>query len=822
MKRPLPFHSNFGQPLLPDIGFSSIDSTAAGSVSTKTTTSRDNNKASRSVSSSTKFSSDDETLIASLDEISFGDRIVPRANVGKQARKAFKSPQSNQQIVTDKPVKKIEKRPEPNKDMEEFFANFADTISTTTRSIDPSTKSTSHFDQFNTATEQSSVRSKETRKRGKSIKDKIETVDKSISGSIQISQLEIPSGPAVPINQNSNAGQDFAESIQNQFFSLPSVDDNIRLNNNDNEPLRSIESSSPSSYITGDPSSPGQSYSYFVLGSSSTPDDLADKLKNSATPSIASELAGQDVGSPGSVTSSIDQFFNQYSPFPQQESLRSSSNDFTPSQPENVAERPIGSNEPFSKSQFSSDIAPFIQSVSSQPPAFVPSPPILNDEGKSSSPSSSYPEPPTRVLEHPTSISSIIKPSLKPTIPAPNKYAGFIPPPSRGTSDTFSEFPRPNFSAFYPPLSNSQTVYYGGNPNEPPSLLKNNVVNFIKSNAVSGNAFKAPFEPSYPNINSFASPSPFKTTPSTLNGLQNEKIKSPSPTLNNQPIRSPALPLSNLVVTSPATKFNPPASKPSRPVTQNSVKPIVPNVSPPTPSLSVPAVLPVNYLNGPAPAKATSSTGTGSVPANIPQSTNNPSRPVYPTYTAPVNPTPPSTSLSAPKPSGFIASPAITKPLNPAVPAQVTRPIRYSQPLNQPSPPSKLPTVANKPTVQQVNNPGTYTGFSSGFVPSTPSRPVGPAPSKPTRPIGPATPIARPPVKNAPPLLPSAQVKKVFPRLTRNLAPVPVLAPRPIYLSPATLTLPIQPKRIGSRSVTSSYSYPVAQPIYYHAIVTYG
>ena len=710
IKKPLPFHASFGQSL-------SVESTTADVYSKRTPRKKPEAQQEEDIS---------------LDESSFGDRIVPRAPTGRQVPKKT----TKQQPVADnQPSKSDEKQEELNQKLiDSFFSTFSVPTPVPDRPKEfPTVKTTPKYEEPEIV-----ERPKENPR--KRIKAPVKTIETDNSGH-----------------------RDYAESIQNQFISLPS---SYKSNQELEVEHKGIEEPSIVNAETNTPI--GLEYSYFVFGSSSTPEQFADKLRDNPLPSVEDELAGKDVGSPGIVSSSIDDLYNKFSPF-SPEGFGRPSVSSPPSITENTAERPFVAPQEV-KSQFSSDIAPFVQSVSTELPPFIPSPQVNNFPR--------YPIPPQAVRDFSPSTSESIEPFPKPRFPEPNKFAGFFPSGAGG--DTFTQFPKPNFAAFHPPPS-TETVYYGGQPNEPPAhpILQNNVISFIKSNVAPENALRPSSFPQYPGTNNnFGGPPAIQNIQNNFAELQNVRL--PPPPLNVQPFRPP--PQANTVgPTAPKINF-PPA--PPRPASAGQAKPagFNPNLAslPPSSTISGQSITGVKQWSDPAPVRVLTAP--------------KPSAPA-------VNP--PSSPLVKP----FIASQQLsTRPLSVPAAPQVIRPQRFNQQL----PPNSVTAQPPKPGPTQ-----NFAGFADFKPPNRNPLTQLLSSIKPTRSAAPAA-APRPPQH---PSGFSPQINQVLPALTRNPAPIPILAPQPVYLTSHALTLP---KPASARQVPNSYSVPLAKPIYYHAFVTYG
>lgn len=681
------------------------------------------NKA-RSISSG-QWSTDDETLIAlsaSIDESTFGERIVPRGSAGRHQQLTFQP--SQQFIVTSSPSIQNEKRSELNKkEILEFFASVSDSQPVSNNEPSPQHEETARLTEPSPSEFQDQFK-------------------------------------------DTNNEEGFLKSNDD----LPSVTSLIDSQKNNNDGFQ-IESSDFGSHSRSNPSDWSNSY-FPAFGPNSAVPDI---FRHTAIPSVETELAGREVGSPASVSSSIDALYAKFSPFPQQESFRLTdfSTQFTPI--ENTAERPftlkVRDVETFSP-PLSKEIAPYVQSVSAEPPAFVPSTPFKANDFLPSR----YPElrPPSRTATPTpvvTSSTESIKPFQQPRFPEPNRYAGFIPQPLSGPGDSFTQFPKPNFPTF--PSSPSKTVYFGGHPNEPPSHLQKNIVSFIKARAVPDKVLSPPNfragDSAFPPGN-FIKSFPFKTRTSNAE-LVSPKQKSttaPVSKVNVQTVRSPP---SNVVNLGPAP---PKAFTSSRPKQNSLVTP--------------------NNVKPPAFVNTVASTAR-------PPSTS----PIPTTETIKVSSTPKPFSISSTtKPTRFVASPLLsyTKPIPATNTLELARPVRVAQQFNQQIRPQANAFQSAKSPVQQAQR-GTFSGWT-GSNSFTPSRPYSFVSSNPFV-----------PVKN-PPIPISPQIRQVLPSLTKNPAAVPVLAPLPVYLQPASVTLPQRPS-------SKTFSLPnIEKPVYYHAFVSYG
>jgi hypothetical protein len=676
------------------------------------------------------------------DESTFGDRIVPRATDRQQETKSVRSQPFQQLIVTSPPIPREERRNEfNNKEIFDFFAPESDPKPTTYRPIET---------RWNVNTPSSR-------------------------------QTITPTEPTVSYNQdqqkNINTEQDYSRSNKDQ----DSISAKINSLNNNNDGLqvehKSADSPLPPSSTISQSNPPKSSFSFYELGSNSRPENLGGV----PAPFVESEQAGKEAGSPGSVSSFIDNLHTKLSPFSLQEMFSSSDFSTPLTTVENTAERPIISKareiETF-KSPFSQEIAPLVQSVSSEPPTFVPSPPFetMNEDFLPSR----YPElrPPGRQLNFKSSTlpasTESIAPFSQPKFPEPNRYAGFLPQPLSGPGDSFTKFPKPNFPAFPPP--STKTVYFGGNPNEPPTHLQNNVVNFIKSKAVSeGEFIKAP--------NTFSSDSGFypgnfpssflhfKTISNAQLGLQKQTHFAGPPVskVNVQTIRSPSP--SHFVNLGP---------------------------SPPKTNFPSAATKPISGFSSQSNAKQTVSFNNVGTPPRQPSSSS-----VLHTEINKIHATPkPFSTLpnTNNKPSRFVASPLLsyTKPLVPASPMPLARPVRVPQ--HQLNPPQRF---------LSGNQPSGHSGSTSGWIDYNPFT------GRPVRSHSGASSGSFSPSKNQSPITISPQVRQVLPSLTRNPARVPILAPVPVFLQPGSVTLPQSPS-------SKTYSIPLEKPVYYHAYVSYG
>lgn len=716
--------------------------------------SRDKPNRFRSASSNSgKWSSDDEEFIASSsiqDESTFGDRIVPRPTTGRsQQAKTVRShqPQQQQFFVTSPPTLREEKRNElKNKETFDFFSPVSEPKPTTYRPIE------TRWNVNNVNTHPTAVTTEAT------------------EATVSVKYQDQP--------KNFNSEQDYSIKSNKDQDSISSIISNSQQRNN-NDGFK-VEQKSVNSPLFPPPASISQSnspasFSYFDFGSNSTPEKLIGGVPS---PFVESdEQAGKEAGSPGSVSSFIDNLHTKFSPFSQLDSFSAGYFSTPLTTVENTAERPITFKQASKVREiesFSQDISPFIQSVSTERSTFIPSPQIelINDFLPSR-----YPElkPPGRQLNFrsplPTSTESIA-PFSQPKFPEPYRFAGFLPRPLSGTGDSFSQFPKPNFPAF-PPLS-TKTIYFGGNANEPPSHLQNNIVNFIKSKAVSEVDLKAPstladgsgFYPgNFPK--SFV---PFKSLSNAQLGLQTQTnfAKQPASKVNFQTIRTtPPSNLVNLGPSPPKTNFPSAATNPT--VSQKNEKQTVP----------------INNVRTPPrqqPSSAAPHTEISKIPGTTPK---------------------PYTPLSTAKPSRFVASPLLyTKPIIPANQMPLARPVRVPQQFSQQvHPPQHSPTGKAPPQPA----PGSYSKWNNDFNPFTPIvRPVGTRESS-----GSFT----PPRNQSPSISP--QIRQILPSLTKNPAPVPILAPVPVYLRPSSVTVPQAP-------LSKTYSIPLEKPVYYHAFVSYG
>ncbi|XP_057368970.1 proteoglycan 4-like [Daphnia carinata] len=707
IKTPLPFHGDFGQ--TPAEGASSNVHSTRERLSFKQGSRSATNKA-RSISSG-QWSVDDDALIAlsaSIDESTFGERIAPRGSSGRQQQLTFQP--SQQFIVTSSPSVKNENRSELNKkEILEFFASVSDSQPASDDKPSPQRQETTE--------------------------------------------------PSPSEFQDTSNEQGFSKSNDG----LPSVTSLIDSQKNNNDGFQ-IESSYFGPHSRSNPSDWSTSHFPSFGPSFSVPDIFRD----TAVHSVETELAGREVGSPGSVSSSIDALYAKFSPFPQQESFRLTdfSTQLTPI--ENTAERPFTLkvhdvetfNPPLSK-----EIAPHVQAVSAEPPAFVPSTPFKANDFLPSR----YPElrPPSRTAT-PTPVvtpsTESIKPFQQPRFPEPNKYAGFIPQPLSGPGDSFTQFPKPNFPTF--PSSPSKTVYFGGHPNEPPTHLQKNIVSFIKSRAVPDKVLSPPNLPAgdaayFPG--NFIKSFPFKTRHSNAQVGSQKSTATPVSKVNVQPVRSPP---SNVVNLGPA----PPKAFTSNRPKQN--------------SLATP-----NNVKPQAFVSTVASTARPPTTSPIPT-----------TETNKVSSTP--KPLSTTKPTRFVASPLLshTKPIPPINTLELARPIRVAQHHSQQVRPHANAFQSVRSPVQQAQR-GTFSGWTgtNSFRPSRQYSFISPNPFVPVR---------------NPPIPISKQIRQVLPSLTKNPAAVPVLAPLPVYLQPASVTLPQRP--------SSKTSSNIEKAVYYHAFVSYG
>ena len=762
---------------------------------------------------------DDDLLSAVLDESSFGDRLVPRSptNSNKEKKQLFQpSPLfvPSQQIKTE-----VSKKPDATKDVQLFFTkNAAETqVSQPTSDV---------FDDFFSSPKK--VPAKQS--------GHLSSTEKTTTTTRQ----------AVRAEEESGRGSDVAESIQNQFVAFQSSG-----KNSDELPVehKGIESPPPvSSSVSDSNNTPGLSYSYFVFGSSNAPEQLAGKLQDNPIPSLESELTGKSVGSPGSASASIDQLFNQFSPFSQQDNFKGLSDSFK--QPETTAERPVPvkSSSQFDsfRSQFSSNIAPFVQTASPESaPPFIPTPPTVRDEAKQQLQSQSYPSPRAPEIEIP--IRTLVPPALEPLrtedlalppppkVPPPNSYAGFIP---SGTSDTFSEYPKPNFAAFHPPPS-TETVYYGGFPNEPPSHLRPSVVGFIKSNAVAGNDLKAPSTQSYeppapPNFSNFDNPAALKSISNAF--AEFHKANNRPSTASPSPLRPPsaAAPSPPQRAPAPATAALAPLAQLPIPISLRAPAPVAsskPNSHPLRSSLPNPNL--VNSqptLNSISPATTTvgrpsnflAPPAQSPVAITAPKLPSNPASPGQALWSTPITSTNPAASNPAPpsaffvvQSTGFVPSQQISNGIQPHSMADVplARPIRLTQ--------QQQYSQQGQPFAGRNPVPAARPSNSAPFVPSQsiPSRPGVPAGGTFSLISTSIKPPAAPPKRQTPNnVFNPPQLKQVLPSLTKNPAPIPVLAPMPVYLTSGSVTLP----KPSARYPSNSYAAPLAKPIHYNAVVSYG
>lgn len=732
IKTPLPFHADFGQVQ------HSLEGASSNVYSKRER--MPNNQGSRSAgnqvrsvsTNSGKWSVDDDALIAlsvSLDESTFGERTVPREIAGRQHTKRLTFEPSQQIIVTNSPAIRKENRSELNKkEIFEFLSSVSDSQSV---SVD---KPSPQYEETTSRTE-----------------------------------------PTLPAFQdqlkNTKHEQDFSRS-NNDYPSVTSfIDSHSKINDGFQIESTDFDSHFPLSDTQSRSNPAGSGYSSSPFGSNSAVPDI---FRDTFIPSVETELAGREVGSPGSVSSSIDALFAKFSPFSQQESFRLTdfSTQFTPT--ENTAERPFSLKvrdvETF-RPPLSQEIAPYVQSVSAEPPAFVPSTPFKANDFLPSR----YPElrPLSRKVNSAPVVASTtenIKPFQQPKFPEPNRYAGFIPQPLSGPGDSFTHFPKPNFPTF--PSFPTKTLYFGGHPNEPPSHLQKNVVSFIKSRAVSDKALSV--QNLHPNdsaffpgnfVNSF----PFKTIPNDEQSIRKQKsIITPAVSkVNIQTIRSQPTNVINLGPLSPKIAF--PSSRPKKNslITTNNVKPTV---------------------------ISTTVAATARPPT---------SSPIPTTEINKVSSTPKPTPLPIAKPTRFVASPLLSfsKPLPASSPSQVTRPVRVAQQFSPQTAAQTNTLPSAKSPVQQAQR-GRFSGWtgSNSFTPSrlysfVSSNPFAAA-RNPTIPISP-------------------QIRQVLPNLTKNPAPVPVLAPLPVYLQPASVALPQRPS-------SKTFPLPIEKPVYYHAFVSYG
>ena len=709
---------------------------------------------------------------------SFGDRIIPRRATGHQEKKKLSSFVSQQPFESNQPSDEGKQPNETKQEFHQFFAPVPEPQSSTESPV------------------QQEPKKNKSRVKGwpdpqVDIVTGAEAVAGYQSGENSSGIIDISTGQEV-----------IEESIQNEFFrsppapSAPPQLENIQDNNN-YQPTDPYQSTIQSAI-------PGLSYSYVVLGSSSTPDQFTSKY-----PSVV-EGTTPEIGSPADAFSSIGQTYDQNSPFPQSETPASLSS-YNPT--ENSSPK-----DPFySQDNSIPVIDTWIQSVTKSPPTFNPSPPVITVTNQESNFLAKYPEPPVRVLEPPAIVGGNpdLEAPLKFSVPAANNYAGFIPTNVKDTSDTFSAFPKPNFASFYPPKS-TETIYFGGNPNEPPSYLKSNVISFIKAH--NANALQPPNEPKFPTPETFKiqtlppKATVFNDFPSYLNNQNRPKPVPPK--INIQPVRPPTsiLQVNSLSLTKPN---NLSAPRPLAP------KPSAPRPLAPKPSTSNPPAL---KPSAPQPYAPVPLTNVQNPPVIVNVTPPSPLLNIRPYWSVPVkNPSYPKPVLNSSPAAHYPPTPRPAIPSNYFnVPPPVAKPVNNASPV--PFKGSTAPIRVPPPVIQQ-NDWIPQHGIGGQKPAATLIKPHPNVPIKVIPPVNVPAPISTQGFKPPKPVTPvyskplsGISINSIRPSFNKSPAPVPILVPQPIYLIPAAITMP----KPASRGTSASYSLPLAQPFNYHALVSYG